>query len=78
VFRPVQPVWYRPFLGTAIWFNEGPSFATLQLIWPDKSERFPWQEGFDPSWAWAQPMLFESDPQAANAEALMRSLENTQ
>lgn len=76
-FRPVQPSWYRPFLGTAIWFNEGPSFSTLQLIWPDKSERFPWQDGFDPNWSWAQPMLFESDPRVANAEALLRSLENT-
>lgn len=72
-FRPVLPVWYRPFLGTALWFNDGPSFSTLQLLWPDKGNRFPWQDGFDPDWSWAQPMLFESDPVRANAEALLRS-----
>lgn len=73
-FKPVDPTWYGPFLGTAIWFNEGTSFNTLQLIWPDKNAFYPWQDGFDSDWTWAQPMLFETDLKSANAEELMRSL----
>jgi hypothetical protein len=74
MFRPVQQRWYKPFLGYGLWFYGGSSFPALQLIWPDKSQRFPWQPGFNPQWAFAQPLLFESDAQAANAGALLRTL----
>lgn len=74
MFRSVQQRWYKPFLGYALWFYGHSAFPALQLIWPDKSQRFPWQQGFNPQWAHAQPLLFESDTQAANAEALLRTL----
>jgi len=71
-------MWYAPFIGYATWFYDGAHFPALQLIWPDKGRRFPWQSGFNPDWIWAQPLLFESDPRSARAEALLESLQWTE
>ncbi len=41
---------YDKYLGTAIWFyRKSPRpFPCLQLVWPDRDGRFPWETGFDP------------------------------
>jgi len=33
---------YRAYLGYAIWFYRGVEFPTLQVVWPDRAGRFPW------------------------------------
>ncbi|MDE2329432.1 MAG: DUF4262 domain-containing protein [Bradyrhizobium sp.] len=40
---------YDEYLGTAIWFyRKSPRpFPCLQLVWPDRAGRFPWETGFD-------------------------------
>jgi hypothetical protein len=48
--RRVSEVWYYHFLGYANWFYQGQSYPTLQCIWPDKNERFPWHPEFNPNW----------------------------
>ena len=51
---------YRDHLGFALWFYRSllpDHFPCLQLVWPDKSGVFPWQEGFDESYRHLQPLL---------------------
>jgi hypothetical protein len=44
-FVRVDQQWYSPFLGYAQWFYErGGGFPVLQLVWPDKHGRYPWEE----------------------------------
>jgi hypothetical protein len=59
-FLAVGPEHYRDHLGFALWFYRSllpETFPCLQLVWPDKSGVFPWQEGFDESYAHLQPLL---------------------
>lgn len=50
---------YRAYLGTAIWFyaNLPRPFPCLQIVWPDREGRFPWEVGCDPSLKRFQPVL---------------------
>jgi hypothetical protein len=50
---------YDKYLGTAIWFyRKSPRpFPCLQLVWPDRDGRFPWETGFDPALKKDQPVL---------------------
>ncbi len=73
-FKSVKKVWYYHFLGYANWFYQGQSYPTLQCIWPDKAQRFPWDPGFNPNWLWAQPLLFHEEPESARAVALLESI----
>jgi hypothetical protein len=43
--RKVQKSQYHDFFGYALWFYGGNEFDALQIVWPDKSHRFPWDEG---------------------------------
>ena len=46
-FLRVDPQWYSAFLGYAQWFYETEDgFPALQLVWPDKLGRYPWEEGY--------------------------------
>lgn len=58
--RVVHKDWYPPYLGWAIWYYftvlRAPSpFPSLQLVWPDLSGRFPWENGYENPYA--QPIL---------------------
>jgi len=56
---------YREHLGFAIWFYAslpGP-FPAVQLVWPDRDGRFPWDSGVDAEFRALQPVLGGS-PQA--------------
>ena len=55
----VHPKFYREFLGTALWFyrSVGPEFPVLQIVWPDKQRRFPWDSDFDEKAREIQPVL---------------------
>ena len=73
-FKPVNPVWYYDFLGYANWFYGGGNYPVLQCIWPDKSRRFPWEPEFNPHWVWAQPLLFNDEPDSARTVARLKSM----
>jgi hypothetical protein len=45
------------YFGTAIGYYQGADFPALQLLWPDKDNRFPWEEGFDEEYVRHQPLL---------------------
>jgi hypothetical protein len=49
VLLPVSLKHYPEYLGLGIWFyqNLKAPFPVLQLIWPDKQSRFPWEIGYD-------------------------------
>jgi hypothetical protein len=50
---------YAGFLGWSRWFHRGDDFPCLQLVWPDRAGRFPWETGFDAAFAGDQPDLSE-------------------
>ena len=73
-FRTVVRRWYRPFLGYAGWYYRGAAFPVLQCIWPDKEQHYPWQPEFQRAWSWAQPQLFELEPESARVVRLLESM----
>jgi Domain of unknown function (DUF4262) len=50
---------YGSYLGTAVWFyaKSPRPFPCLQLIWPDRNGRFPWEAGCLPEVKADQPLL---------------------
>lgn len=57
VFREVPTGCYPEYFGYARQFYKGWNFAVLQLVWPDKDHRYPWDTDFAPHWIWQQPLL---------------------
>jgi hypothetical protein len=58
LLRPVrEPQSYREHVGYALWFNGGPAFPLLQLVWPDKDGRFPGDPDAWSGLATQQPLL---------------------
>jgi hypothetical protein len=53
----VSPDFYPEYLGWSRWFYGGDDFRCLQLVWPDREARFPWDDGADPSFSATQPDL---------------------
>ena len=45
------------YLGTAQWAYDGGGFRCVQLVWPDKDQRWPWQEGVREGFRESQPVL---------------------
>jgi uncharacterized protein DUF4262 len=46
-FVRVDPQWYSAFLGYAQWFYETvDGFPVLQLVWPDRQGRYPWEQAY--------------------------------
>ena len=48
---------YAEFLGTASWAYEGDDFPAVQLVWPDKQGRWPWDPGVRDGFREMQPVL---------------------
>jgi hypothetical protein len=71
VFRVVDKSWYRNVLGYALWFHGDSQFPVLQIFWPDKQHRFPWQPGSELSSHQIQPLLFHRDADQAGARFLL-------
>jgi hypothetical protein len=57
VFRDVPRNCYPEYFGYAMHFYQTNDFPALQLVWPDKAHRWPWDIEFEPSWIWQQPLL---------------------
>lgn len=57
-FVEVEKEYYHNYVGYAGWFyNKTFDFPLLQLVWPDKQSKFPWEEEFNPDWKFKQPLL---------------------
>ncbi len=58
-FIPVARRHYPSYLGYAGWFYKSvrTDFPTIQMVWPDKQGRLPWEPGYDKSFSKFQPLL---------------------
>lgn len=56
-FRPVPDRLYRAYLGWAGWFYDGQPFPALQLVYPDRERRWPWDAGAAVGFVEQQPVL---------------------
>jgi hypothetical protein len=56
-FRPVPRSRYKEYLGTACGHYGRDDFPALQLIWPDREQRYPWAAPDDAWIRMAQPVL---------------------
>ena len=50
---------YPDHLGYALWFYRSlpDSFPCVQLVWPDRENKFPWEAGYDNAYSELQPIL---------------------
>jgi hypothetical protein len=53
----VDPAYYDDYFGQAIVFYGSTRFPVVQVVWPDRAHRFPWETAFDPSLQALQPVL---------------------
>ena len=56
-FRTVPTIQYEGHLGCANWFYGGTGYPALQLIYPDRAHRWPWDAGAEPAFRENQPVL---------------------
>ncbi len=68
IFCRVDTFWYSRFLGAALGHYGHAEFPVLQVFWPDSEGLFPWFDGFAESFFYHQPLLFESNPEAARLD----------
>lgn len=71
MFRPVNTSWYPHVLCYATWFYKGSAFPALQLFWPDKAQRYPWDPNFESRFLGDQPLLFQAVSGEARASYLL-------
>ncbi len=71
VFRGIDDSWRDRMLPDAAWFYGARPFSALQLVWPDRAHRFPWDDGFDRELASFQPLLFHAEAAAARVGAFL-------
>ena len=65
---PVAKNHYQEYLGWNRWLYAGDDFPCVQIVWSDRAGVFPWQDGFDPTFANDQPDLTENGWMASVAE----------
>lgn len=53
----VDPECIKDYFGYAIWFNQTSNFPALQLVWTDRQNRYPWEDGFEDEFKFIQPLL---------------------
>jgi hypothetical protein len=57
VLAPVDARLFREYFGYARWVYRGNNFPVLQLVWPDREGRFPWDAGYPDPLFWRQRLL---------------------
>lgn len=57
VFLAVDKRNIRDYFGYAIDYYNTIDFPALQLVWTDRNDRFPWDEGFEEEFIYKQPLL---------------------
>ena len=70
LFRTIDVAWQAAVLPVASWFYGDRPFSSVQLFWPDRNHKFPWDAGFDPHLVPFQPLLFHGDAAAARIDSL--------
>jgi hypothetical protein len=61
-FREIPTEKYPSYFGFAIWFYGGAGFPAMQLIYPDRNRRWPWEEGVDEAFIQEQPLIAVAPP----------------
>lgn len=57
-FLEVKKENYPDYLGYAGWYYKKTfDFPVLQMIWPDKDHKWPWESEFNENWKFKQPLL---------------------
>jgi hypothetical protein len=56
-FVPVDKGSYDDYFGLGIKYYKGNNFSAMQMVWPDKENKFPWEEVFYKPWKFQQPLL---------------------
>ena len=58
-FIPVEQKYMAEYFGYGRWFYQSKrgEFPALQMVWPDKEGRLPWEKGFDSRFNKIQPLL---------------------
>ncbi|PTB97237.1 DUF4262 domain-containing protein [Marivirga lumbricoides] len=57
-FLDVNKDSYPDYFGYAGWYYKNNfDFPALQLVWPDKESRWPWEHDFNSNWKFKQPLL---------------------
>lgn len=56
-FIEVNPSYLPDYFGTAIRYYKHADFKAIQLVWPDRKNKFPWQVGFEEEFIYKQPLL---------------------
>jgi hypothetical protein len=56
-FLRVNPEYYPNYFGIAQQFYKPRNFPALQLVWPDKQNKYPWEAGFNADLKFFQPLL---------------------
>ncbi len=56
--RYLEPTALSSVMTMTGWFHGGWDFPVMQVVYPDAAGRFAWEDGFDPAWRAAQPLLF--------------------
>lgn len=56
-FIEVRKEHFANNFGYGGWYYKNFDFPMLQMIWPDKENKLPWEEGFNPEWKFKQPLL---------------------
>lgn len=45
--RALAPESYDEYLGRAVWHYDDRPFEAVQIFWPDREGRYPWDPGYD-------------------------------
>ena len=56
-FLKVNPAYYPDYFSLAQAFYNFRNFPALQLVWPDKQHKFPWEQSFNQDLKFNQPLL---------------------
>jgi hypothetical protein len=56
-FLPVDPGNIDDYFGVAIKHYRHSDFPAIQLIWTDRNNKFPWEDGFEEQFVYKQPLL---------------------
>lgn len=75
VMRTVDDRWKDHLVGRAQWFMATQDVPLLQAVYPDDSNRFAWEDGFDDEWRAAQPLLFAHELDSAVEDEFLEEQE---
>jgi hypothetical protein len=63
-FLAVPMAVHGEYFRSARWAYEGSEFPAVQLVWPDKQGRWPWDDGVRQVFRECQPLLAKREPAA--------------